>query len=133
MRLFDFAVARFATTGVANTIVGLLVIYAAKWAGLGDAAANAVGYAVGLLLGFILHKRWTFGDRRPAIASLPAFVAVTLVAYFANLAVVLGLVGLGWNGYLAQACGVPVYAGLTFFGYRHLAFAAGTERQRHGQ
>lgn len=133
MRVLDFAVARFALTGLANSAAGLLVIYAAKFMGLGDIASNAIGYGAGLLLGFALHRRWTFGDRRPATASLPKFIAVTLVAYFANLGVVLALVAAGLDGYLAQACGVPVYAGLTFLGYRHIAFAAKLEQSRHAQ
>lgn len=133
MRGTEGVLARFGVTGLANTAAGLLVIYAAKFAGLGDAPANAIGYAAGLLLGFALHRRWTFGDRRPVAASLPKFIAVTVVAYLANLGTVLGLIAAGLDPYVAQACGVPVYAAITFLGYRHLAFAGGKDRPRHAQ
>ncbi len=45
--------ARFALVGVANTLLGLLVIYAAKWvAGLPDFPANLIGYFVGLTVSY---------------------------------------------------------------------------------
>ena len=49
---------KFLGVGVANTLVALLVIYAAKWyLGLGDVAANALGYSVGLFISFTLNSR----------------------------------------------------------------------------
>lgn len=66
---------RFLSVGVANTVVGLLVIYAAKFfLRLGDVPANALGYAVGLLLSFALNSRWTFGYRGTYLPALAKFV-----------------------------------------------------------
>jgi len=69
--------AKFPGVGVANTLVALLVIYAAKWlANMGDLAANALGYGVGMLASFTLNSRWTFAHRGP---QLPAVAGCLLV------------------------------------------------------
>ena len=102
---------RFLSVGVTNTLAGLLAIYAAKWfLLLGDVAANAFGYSVGLLLSFTLNSRWTFAYRGPYLPALVKFVFVTLVAYGMNLATVLGaILYFGLNGYVAQAMGILPY------------------------
>ena len=52
---------RFALTGVVNTCVGLMFIFAAKYfLEFGDIAANALGYGVGLIVSFVLNALWTF-------------------------------------------------------------------------
>ena len=57
---------RFFVVDIANRILPLLAIYAAKWFPLqGDVAANAFGYSVGLLLSFALNSRWTIAYRGP--------------------------------------------------------------------
>jgi len=64
--------AKFASVGVLNTVLGLVIIYALKW-GLhwGDVSANLAGYAMCIFLGFVLNGRWTFWPLG-AEAQLPA-------------------------------------------------------------
>ena len=97
--------------GVANTLFGLGVIYVAKWLTVvGDVAANALGYAVGISLGFVLNRRWTFRDRGSVGATLTRYCVVILLGYALNLSVVVWLIeGVGANPYLAQAFGIPPY------------------------
>ncbi|XVJ68843.1 MAG: GtrA family protein [Rhizobacter sp.] len=112
---------RFLCVGVVNTLVGLSVIYAFKYfGGLGDLAANACGYAIGLCMSFTLNRRWTF-DHRGAIAPAAIrFLVVAVMAYFMNLlTVMLCIHGLGMNSYVAQALGVPPYT-LTSFALSRL-------------
>lgn len=105
--------------GVANTLVGLLVIYAAKWGGLADLPANALGYLTGLAVSYVLNARWTFSFRgRPAVA-VPRFVLVVVSAYLANIATVYVALGLAINSYIAQALGIVPY---TVVGYLGAAF-----------
>lgn len=117
---------RFLFVGLANTAVGLGVIFAAKLlAGAGDAIANAAGYAVGLACSFALNKRWTFGFRGNRLASLLRFLAVFAVAYGANLAVVMSCIKLlNLHPLWSQIIGVPPYTLLFYAGSRWYAFPA---------
>jgi putative flippase GtrA len=104
--------------------VGVLNIYACKFfGGLGDFAANACGYAVGLCVSFTANRRWTF-DHRGAIApAAMRFLAVAAMAYTMNLlTVMLCIHGLDMNSYAAQALGVAPYTLTSFVLSRLWAF-----------
>ena len=122
----DFTLARFLLVGVANTAVGLTLIFAAKaLLSLDDVAANALGYAVGLCVSFTLNKQWTFGFRGQALAALLRFLLVFGVAYAANLLTVLVLIRHANLGtYLAQAIGIVPYTALFYAGSRWYAFSS---------
>ena len=115
---------RFLSVGVANTVVGLLVIYAAKWLlRMGDVAANALGYTVGLVVSFALNSRWTFAYQGPSLPALAKFVVVVAVGYAMNLLTVLGAIHLfDVNAYIAQALGIIPYTLTTFFASKYLVF-----------
>jgi putative flippase GtrA len=101
---------------VINTLVGLSVIFGLKaFLQANDVFANAIGYLVGLSVSFVLNRSWTFRHEGNIPAAAVRFLAVFLVAYTINLAVVLTLIhGVGVNSYLAQALGMPPYT-LAFF------------------
>ena len=104
--------------------MGLAIIFLAKAVGVGDVAANAIGYGAGLVLSFVLNKRWTFRHRGPVFGALVRFVAVIGLAYVANLAVILGAISaLGINSYLAQVLGIPAYAAVAYLGSRWYVFS----------
>ena len=114
---------RFALVGVANTLLGLLVIYGAKWVGgLPDLPANLLGYMVGLTGSYFLNARWTFAFRGRDGVAVPRFMLVTLVAYLANIATVYALLGLAINSYVAQAAGIIPYTVIGYFGAALFAF-----------
>jgi len=119
-----FEAGRFLSVGVANTFLGLSIIYAAKWLlHLGDVAANVLGYSVGLSLSFSLNSRWTFAYCGPHLPALIKFLLVTLVAYAANLAVVLVAIHyFDANAYLSQASGVVPYTLISYLASRYLVF-----------
>ena len=108
--------ARFLVVGVLNTMVGLLVIYSAKWFfAFGDVSANALGYVIGVIVSFVLNKSYTFKHQGDVLRSAIRFVVVFLVAYSVNLTTVLLAINVaGLDTYLAQALGIPPYT-LTFF------------------
>ncbi len=114
---------KFVAVGLANTAVGLSIIYLLKWFGSGDVAANAAGYALGLMVSFVLNRRWTFAHSGAAVPAALRFLLVFAVSYLANLFTVLWLIDvLHVNGYVAQVMGVPPYTILFYFGSRHFAF-----------
>ncbi len=115
---------RFLGVGAINALVALSVIYAAKWFfNAGDVGANLLGYGVGMTVSFVLNSRLTFnfsGDWKSAFAK---FIAVSAVAYAANLLTVLTAIrGLGVNDYLAQPLGIPVYTLTVFLASKYLVF-----------
>ena len=107
---------RFGAVGLVNTFSGLLVIYSLKYlAGTSDVKANAIGYAVGMLVSFSLNRRWTFAHRGAPSRSIVRFLAAMLVSYGVNLLTVLvALRGLGLNAYVAQVLGVVPFTITSF-------------------
>jgi len=114
---------RFAMVGMLNTIAGLALIYGARALGLGEVAANATGYAVGLALSFTLNRHWTFRHRGPLLAHVSRFSVVTLFAWLANLVVLLELMHWGVTAVLAQAGAVLPYTLVSYLGCRWWVFA----------
>jgi putative flippase GtrA len=116
-------VIKFAIVGIANTAIGLAVIYLMKLTlDMRDVPANMIGYTAGLLTSFALNRNWTFRDAGATVPALLRFIVVFLCAYTANLLVVMGLIRLGINSYVAQAAGILPYTILFFLGSRYLAF-----------
>lgn len=115
---------RFALVGIANTAVGLLLIYALMYLGGASAVtANVIGYGLGLGLSFMLNRLWTFEDRGPVGPRLPSYLVVVAVAYLANLAVLLATTRHAHiDAYAAQLLGVVAYAGLSFLGCHFWVF-----------
>ena len=115
-------IGRFAVVGAANTLVGLLAVYACKAAGLGDVPANALGYAIGLANSFVWNRRWTFAHAGEPLAAIGRFLAVFLGAWLVNLAVVVALLRSGVDAHLAHAVGIAPYTVLFYVGCRRWAF-----------
>jgi putative flippase GtrA len=120
---------RFFSVGMLNMLVGLFVIYACKWFfHVGDAAANAIGYAAGLTTSFTLNSRWTFAYHGPQLPALIKFLLVAAVAYGMNLLTVLVLIHYaGVNGYIAQALGIPPYTLTTYLASKFIVFRVAPE------
>lgn len=117
---------RFLLVGIVNTLVGLASIFAAKGIfGMGDVAANALGYGVGLLTSFSLNRSWTFRHNGPVFRAIVSFLIAQSVAYSLNLTCVLGMIEYGIDSYLAQALGMPPYMVVSYLGTRYFAFSPG--------
>ena len=123
-RLLGHSALKFAAVGVINTLLCLGVIFGLKsLAGFGDVAANISGYAVGLACSFLLNRRWTFAHHSRLLPTLLRFLLVFLLSYLLNITVVLGLIRLGCNDYLAHLGGMPLYTLVFYFGCRYFVFA----------
>ena len=123
---------RFAVAGLANTLAGLAIIYAAKWwLRWDDLLANVVGYGAGIGLSFFLNKRWTFSHVGDTARTFLRFLAVLLAAYLANLLTLIAALHLGVDGYVAQGIGVVPYTLVSYLGSKQLVFVTRTvERKR---
>jgi putative flippase GtrA len=115
---------RFLGVGAVNTLIGLGVIYACKrLLGFGDVLANMSGYAVGLTIGFMLNRHWTFGHTGNVRIAALRFFAVFGVAYSVNLlCVLLAIRAAGIDDYVSQAIGILPYTAIFYLGSRLYAF-----------
>ncbi|WPG38406.1 GtrA family protein [Variovorax sp. EBFNA2] len=122
--IFSFQFVRFLVVGVANTLVGLSVIYSAKYFfHAGDVLANAIGYGVGICVSFTLNSRWTFAYKGLMVPAAVKFFLATAVAYAANLLTVMTAIdGFGINTYMAQALGMPVYTVVAYLISKYVVF-----------
>ena len=118
---------RFILVGIANTLLGLSVIFAAKGlAGLDDFVSNLLGYGCGLLLSFFFNRKWTFRHNGKIYPTAGRFLLVFLLSYVVNLMTVYGLRdGVGLNSYMAQALGVVPYTVIFYLTSRHYVFPEG--------
>lgn len=116
---------RFLTVGLINTAVGILTIALCLLLGLGDYAANAVGYAVGVIFSFALHRSWTFRLSGPANLKETARFGIAVgMSYFANLAVLyLGRSAGFVDDPLLHVAAILTYTALFFLLTRHFVFA----------
>lgn len=122
--MLDLRMARYATVGLANTLTGLLLIFVLKGVfDLGDLAANAAGYGICIVLGFLLNRHWTFQNAGDPGGAFARYLMVLAVAYLSNLAAVIYLVDvLKLNSYLAQTAAIAPYAVAGYLGSRYFVF-----------
>ncbi|WP_353621287.1 GtrA family protein [Variovorax saccharolyticus] len=123
-RIVSLQFFRFLAVGVVNSLTGLAIICGAKYFfEMGDISANALGYAVGICVSFMLNSRWTFDYEGPLISASAKFLLVTAFAYGMNLLVVIFAIRLlNSNTYLAQALGAPAYTLTAYLASKHLVF-----------
>ena len=117
---------RFGLVGLCNTAIGLLSIYAVLYFFAADPAiANAIGYAIGLVVSFVLNRLWTFSDNRSISTVLPRYLMIAGISYLLNLSVVLvGTHYFGVGPYLVQFFGIGTYTVAMFLGCRWFVFRA---------
>jgi|RhiMethySRZTD1v2_1073278.scaffolds.fasta_scaffold588099_2 putative flippase GtrA len=109
-------ISRYVLVGLTNTLVGLMVIIGCQAVlGFSPYIANACGYAVGILVGFVANRNWVFRHSGPIGISAMLYVTMFAACYGLNLVVLwFGLHVLGWPAALAQIAGMIVYT-LSFF------------------
>ncbi len=130
--LLRHSAVRFLIVGVFNTGVGISVIFACKYfLGVADVPANATGYAVGVVVSFLLNRRFTFVHRGSPWIAFARFLVTVGFAYLVNLATVLAAIEwFGINHYVAHLLGVAPYTASTYLLSRYFVF---TEPDRPGQ
>ena len=121
----------YGLVGAANTLVGFGVI-AALDVGLGASpiTANALGYAAGMLCGFLLNRRFVFRSDARMRAVGPKYLAAVMLGFALNQVVLrAGLMLLGAERpalLVAQGGGMISYSAFVFLAFRLLVFARPT-------
>lgn len=84
---------RYLVVGVINTLLGYCIIFACMYlAGMTPEASNVAGYAVGLVVSYVLNRYYTFNNKQSRRGEILRFLAVFFVAYVSNFAVLLILI-----------------------------------------
>ena len=129
--------ARFGSTGVAATLLHILVAFAAaKGPGFEPYAANACGFASAFVLSYLGHFYWTFGHREGHRRYLGRFLVLSVCGYgLSNLVIWLVVDRLGlsfllipilglWGAAIATAASMVFEAAaLSFTVWRKLGIA----------
>jgi putative flippase GtrA len=116
---------KFAAVGVVNTALGYAVIFACMYlADLSAVTSNVIGYAVGLIVSYVLNRSFTFRSAAPPRREIIRFVAIFLLAYLANLAALVLLIRhAGVHEGVAQVIAGVVYFALSFLLNKYYVFA----------
>ena len=113
--------------GIANTVVGFLVIaeldVGLHWP---PALANALVYAVGICIGFVLNRNFVFRSDATAASTGPKYLLVVVGAFVLNQAVLRlagSVLGAGAGQHLtAQLCAMASYTAASFFAFQFWVF-----------
>jgi putative flippase GtrA len=114
----------FCGVGGINTIAGLAVILLlSEIAELQYMLANALGYAAGLCLSFVLHKKITFQDQGKSWPQFGSFILIFGIAYAIQFVALVLLVDfLNMYQALAQIFAVGLYTVISYAGNSLLTF-----------
>jgi len=129
-RLIDAPWVRFGLVGVLNTVVGYaLMLGLYNLAGCGYWAASSVACVMGMILSFILNKRFTFRNADSAAPQVGRFFVNVAVAWFlaygvAQKVVEAALSGMseGWRGNIALAVGSVLFVVFNYLGQSRWVF-----------
>jgi putative flippase GtrA len=106
---------RYVLAGGANTALGYATILSCQYGlGLSALVSNALGYMLGMVTGYALHKRYTFRSTRGHRATAPAYLGSIAISYLFNVLTLQALLFLGLPAAVAQALAVITYA-VTFY------------------
>lgn len=111
--------------GLFNTLVGFGIIFACMYLlGIGPVLSNVIGYLCGLVVSYVLNKRFTFKSTSKSKLEALRFLAVFLFAYGANLlALILAINWLELHDALAQVIASTVYVATSFLLNKYYTFA----------
>ena len=105
---------RYLSVGVINTLVGLSIIWGLMLLGVDPVTANACGYAVGLVVAFILNRAWTFRVEAE-FGQIVRYLLAFMVAYGINVVILNFCLQLfGGQGFLEQLPAMAAYT-LSFY------------------
>jgi putative flippase GtrA len=115
---------RFASVGVLNTLIGYAVIFLCMYGfDQGAVTSNVIGYAVGLVVSFFFNRTFTFRSKAAVVPEAVRFVVIFLLAYLANLGVLVLLTRhLNLHEGLSQVMAGVAYFSLSFVLSKYYVF-----------
>jgi putative flippase GtrA len=116
--------AKFSVVGASGYAINLAVYTALlRGAGFHYVPAATCSFIVAVTNNYTWNRFWTFHHRRGHVAWQGLrFLAVAVVAYVANLALLTGLIALGFDKVLSQAIAVVLVTPLNFVGNKLWSF-----------
>ena len=126
---------KFVVVGTLNTALGYAVIFACMYLlGLSAVLSNVTGYLFGLTISYVLNRSFTFKSTSKSTTEVVRFLFVFLIAYLANLGVLLALIRYaGMHEGVSQILAGAVYVVTSFlmnkyYVFRRLALEQPTNR-----
>lgn len=118
--------AKYILVGAANTLLGYAIIFGCMYGlGLGPGISNALGYGLGLVVSYLMHRSFTFQSTQKKRPEAVRFVAVFAVAYTLNLGVLMLLIHrLHVHEGVAQVIAGIAYIGGSFLMQKFYVFKA---------
>lgn len=115
---------RFILVGIVNSGLGYGIIFACMYlAGLSPELSNVIGYLIGLVVSYLLHRNFTFRSIKARRAEFVCFAVVFLIAYCTNLVTLIVLVrAMGVHAGLSQAIAGVVYIGTSYLLNKYYVF-----------
>ncbi len=104
-----FCLARFGSSGVVNTVVGLSVIFSMMAAGFSPILSNVGGYFVGFILGFVISKKMVFRSNGYLLPEGMRYLAAFLVSFAFNLGVLDWTIFMGVDILICQMVAAIAY------------------------
>lgn len=118
--------ARYAGSGVLNTLAGFSVIFLLMMLGASPFLANIGGYLFGLILGFFVSKKLVFRSEGQITSEGLRYLAAFLICFVMNLFVLQFTMNtLHWDATSAQLLAAATYTGIMYLLTRLLVFHAG--------
>lgn len=102
-------VLRYGAAGLANTVAGYATFLIAYHLGAAALVANAISYAIGLTVAYLLNLRFVFRGARHTRGAAARFVGSAAIAYAANLVLMSGALTAGLRAEWAQLVGMATY------------------------
>lgn len=115
---------RFILVGIVNSGLGYGIIFGCMyWVGLSPELSNVIGYMVGLVASYFIHRSYTFRSTQKRRTEFIYFVIVFLIAYFANLATLIVLVrAVGVHAGFSQVVAGAVYVSTSYLLNKYYVF-----------
>ena len=119
---------KFIIIGVVSTLINYGVFFALySWFDIHYVVSSGIGYVIGLLVGYLFNRNWTFTDDKSdeKTKEFVLYIAVYGVSLLLSLGTIALLVdSLAWNPLLANVIAIGVstitnFVGLKFFVFKH--------------
>jgi putative flippase GtrA len=126
---------KYLLVGLTNTGVGYAIIFLCMY-GLqfSPVLSNFMGYGIGMGISYFLNRNFTFSGARTDTLTIARFALVSVVAYFANLLMLVFLIRtIGMHDGLSQLVAGAVYVATSFLVTKYYIFRTegiGSEAER---
>lgn len=104
---------RFLLTGVANTALGLAVIFLAQQF-VSPVLANAIGYLIVVPASFLAHRSYSFRDDGALKPAFGRYLLTVAIGYLANRLTLEAGLAVDWNPYVVQTLAIAAHVVTTF-------------------